>query len=185
MELKYAPWILIIDQSVLCNQECFFCWRTDRDMTKQKIQDSAEPILLRDLYDEIVRQGAAFPSITWLGLCGPMGEPLLVPDIASRGKFGRDHGLNTILNTNGYLLKKHDPEEIMLGFKIVNVSLDAVDNDIYKKIHGKDHMEKVLSNVLLLARSSTRKGSGKLSVRFTEMSTTPSIGAYLPRRWPD
>lgn len=87
MELKYSPYALIVDQVVTCNQECVFCWRTDREMVKRETQSVPFHVMPFEIYRQIIDEASQVSTLKSLSLCGPMGEPTLVPDLAERGAY--------------------------------------------------------------------------------------------------
>lgn len=172
MELKYAPYAAIIDQTVLCNQECGFCWRTDRDQVKAETAAAPFHVMPFEMYGQIVDELAQVSTLKSLSLCGPMGEPTLVPDLAERGAYARSKGIrSTLINTNGVALSKHDPEALLLGFTDVQISLDADDEQMYAAIHGKrGQFEQVVQNIhtLIRAKRAIGRHAGKIRIRCTE-----------------
>lgn len=180
MELKYAPYAAIIDQTVLCNQECGFCWRTDRELVKRETAAAHFRVMPFDQYCQIVDAVSQVSTLKSLSLCGPMGEPTLVPDLAERGMYARKNGIPaTLINTNGVALNKHDPEALLLGFTDIQISLDADDEQAYAAIHGKrGQFEQVVQNIHTLLRAKRMTGSraAKIRIRCTETGTN--------REWP-
>lgn len=149
-KLKYDPFMLIVDQTVRCNEACFFCWRADPQKVKEQTKKANKvydmPI---ELCKEIALQGSRIPSIHTFNVCGPMGDPTMVKDIAERGRYALELGYQkTMMNTNAVALDQHDPEEMLRGFNELKVSLDTLDADNYKEIHGKPHLERVLKNIV-------------------------------------
>lgn len=142
--------MLIVDQTVRCNEACFFCWRADPQKVKEQTKKA------NNLYDmpielckEIALQGSRIPSIRYFNVCGPMGDPTVVKDIAERGRHALELGYQrTMLNTNAVALDQHDPEEMLRAFNDIKVSLDTLDTKNYKEIHGKPHLERVLRNII-------------------------------------
>lgn len=175
MELKYAPYAAIIDQTVLCNQECGFCWRTDRDQVKAETNAAPFHVMPFELYCTIVDAVAQVSTLKSLSLCGPMGEPTLVPDLAERGFYARTQGIPAVLiNTNGVALNKHDPILLVQAFTDIQISLDADDEQTYAAIHGKrGQFEQVVQNIHELVRAKRKigPGAGKIRIRCTETGT--------------
>jgi MoaA/NifB/PqqE/SkfB family radical SAM enzyme len=148
--LKYNPFMLIVDQTVRCNEACYFCWRNDPKKVKEQTK-KAEGVydMPMELVKEIIDQGSRIPSLHTFNVCGPMGDPTMVGDMAERGRYARIKGFQkTMMNTNAVALDKHDPEELLRAFNEVKVSLDTLDADNYKEIHGKPHLERVLNNIV-------------------------------------
>lgn len=172
MELKYSPYAAIVDLTVLCNQECGFCWRIDRETVKRVTQFAPFLVMPCDLYRQIIDEVSQVSTLKSLSLCGPMGEPTVVSDLAARGTYARSKGIPaTLINTNGVSLNKHDPEALLLGFTDIQISLDADDEQTYAAIHGKrGQFEQVVQNIHALIRAKKHLGSraGKIRIRCTE-----------------
>jgi len=148
--LKYDPFMLIVDQTVRCNEACFFCWRSDPKKVKEQTK-AANKIydMPFELVQEIIDQGSRIPSLHTFNVCGPMGDPTMVGDMASRGRYALQKGFQkTMMNTNAVALDEHDPVDLLTAFNEIKVSLDTLDANNYKEIHGKPHLDRVLNNIV-------------------------------------
>lgn len=100
-------------------------------------------------YDEIVAvcKEAVKLGIVKFKITG--GEPLVRKDCANLVKmiYQIDGVREVTLTTNGVLLKKYLPALIDSGIRSVNVSLDTLDREKYKKITGFDELDKVLESI--------------------------------------
>ncbi|MFC2051379.1 GTP 3',8-cyclase MoaA [Chloroflexota bacterium] len=130
--------ISVTDQ---CNLNCIYC-----------SMGSVPPHLPRSeilSYEEIQRlvQAAASMGISKVRLTG--GEPLLRSDLSKLVRMiSRIEGIDDIsLTTNGILLSKHAAELKEAGLKRVNVSLDTLKEDSFKRITGHDRLGDVLSGI--------------------------------------
>lgn len=176
--LKYAPTNLIIDQTVLCNQECVFCWRSDRDKVRKATEAAPHLTMPMDLFREIVDQGAAH-GLRDMSLCGPMGEPTLVPDLVDRGLYAKSKGFSVLINTNGVALHKH--EDLHKAVDFIMVSLDAHEPELYAEMHGKPHHAQVLQNIQDL---DARAKHGQVRVRFTVTEKNrDQLAAVVAQDW--
>lgn len=158
MRLKYDPYMLIIDQTIKCNEKCFFCWRADgkkvAEMTKKSQKSVPGKFMQLDLpwdkFTQIIDACAQVDTMTTFNACGPMGDASLVPDMAERGEYAKDKGFShRMLNTNAAALDRHNPVALMRGFNDIKVSLDTLKPEVYKKIHGRDHHARVMENVYM------------------------------------
>lgn len=168
--LKYNPFMLIVDQTVRCNEACFFCWRADPIKVREQTQKANGVLDMPwELFQEIADQGIKIPTIHTFNVCGPMGDPTIVKDIAKRGIYARELGYSkTMMNTNGVALDRHDPEELLRGFNEMKVSLDTLDAENYKEIHGKNHLDRVLTNMVNYWNVKTKKGiEGNFKAKIT------------------
>ncbi len=100
-------------------------------------------------YEEIQRvvQIAASLGINKVRLTG--GEPLLRPELSKLvWMLSRIDGIDDIsLTTNGILLSKYACELKEAGLKRVNVSLDTLKEDRFRRITGSDKLEDVFSGI--------------------------------------
>ena len=100
-------------------------------------------------YDEIVAvcKEAVKLGIVKFKITG--GEPLVRKDCANLVKmiYQIDGVSEVTLTTNGVLLKKYLSALINSGIHSVNVSLDTLDREKYKKITGFDELDKVLESI--------------------------------------
>lgn len=188
MQLKYAPHTLIVDQTVLCNQACGFCWRADVDAVRSATKAAPVKTMPFGMYQRIIDMCAPVPSLRRLSLCGPMGEPTLVSDLAKRGLYAKKSKRFSeyiIINTNGFALDKHDPVELLAAFTAIHISLDAIDFAIHERIHGKaGQLHTILKNIDCLVRTKRNIGGGaEIKVRFTECAENvghwPAFSKYF------
>ncbi len=118
-----------------CNFRCQYCMPADIFGPDFKFLPKNEILS----FEEIERLAAAFSKlgVTKLRITG--GEPLLRKDIASLiGRLHQIPGIEDIgLTTNGVLLPKLAKDLVDAGLHRVNVSLDALNNDIFKMINGR------------------------------------------------
>ncbi len=182
MRLKYNPIVAVVDQTILCNQACYFCWRNDKVAVAQASGAAPWPTLPWDMYRQIIDAVAEVETILSLSLCGPMGDPSLVKDLCARGRYALDKGTfpgYVLINTNGFALHKHDLGELFDSFSTIHVSLDAVDPVIYGRIHRRpEQLPQVLNNIKALAKIQVERGEQKVSIRFTETE-------HNVAHWPD
>jgi cyclic pyranopterin phosphate synthase len=123
-----------------CNLRCIYC------------SVGSVPHLPRSeilSYEEIQRivHAAASMGISKVRITG--GEPLLRPNLDELVRMlSRIEGIDDIsLTSNGTLLSKYAVELKEAGLKRVNVSLDTLREDRFKRITGMDKLEEVLSGI--------------------------------------
>jgi len=123
-----------------CNLNCVYC--SEGNVAKLP----REEILS---YEEISRlvMIAASLGINKVRLTG--GEPLLRPDLTRLVKMISDTpGIDDIaLTTNGTMLAKYAKELKYAGLTRVNVSLDTLKSERFKRITGHDNLGQVLSGI--------------------------------------
>ncbi|MCL1828967.1 MAG: GTP 3',8-cyclase MoaA [Oscillospiraceae bacterium] len=121
-----------------CNLRCVYCMP----------ENGVEHVEHRDLlsYEEIIRLGSVFAGlgVSRMRLTG--GEPLVRKnlEILVRG-LKQDAGIkNVYITTNGLLLPEQLPGLVEAGLDGVNISIDAADAALFKKITRRDGFEKVI-----------------------------------------
>ena len=118
-----------------CNLSCIYCHKEGERSPKDQL--SVEEIA------EILRVAAKFEirSVKFTG-----GEPLLRPDLLEIIRSVPD-GMESSLTTNGTLLAALASGLKEAGLRRVNVSLDSLNPETYKKITGIDRLSEVLDGI--------------------------------------
>ncbi len=131
---------LRISVTDLCNLNCIYC-------SSGSIPRLSHDDILR--YEEIQRvvQVAASMGINKVRLTG--GEPLVRPELSKLiSMLAQIKGIDDIsLTSNGTLLSKFAKELKEAGLKRVNISLDTLKQDRFKKIAGRGKLGDVLSGI--------------------------------------
>ncbi len=118
-----------------CNLSCIYCHAEGEKNPDAEM--SAEEII------EIMNVAAKFGirSIKFTG-----GEPLLRPDILDIIR-AVPPGIESSVTTNGILLGNMAEPLKRAGLRRVNVSLDSLNPDTYKRITGSDRLSDVLAGI--------------------------------------
>ena len=118
-----------------CNLSCIYCHKEGEESPKEQL--SGEEIA------EILRVAAKFEirSVKFTG-----GEPLLRPDLLEIIR-SVPAGMESSLTTNGTLLADLAFRLKEAGLRRVNVSLDSLNPETYKKITGIDRLSDVLEGI--------------------------------------
>jgi cyclic pyranopterin phosphate synthase len=118
-----------------CNLKCIYCHREgevrpEKELSKEEIA-------------EILRVAAKFGirSVKFTG-----GEPLLRKDIIDIVR-SVPPGMESSMTTNGTLLAQYARDLKAAGMKRVNVSIDSINPETYKKITGLDELDKVFEGM--------------------------------------
>ncbi len=124
-----------------CNLKCTYCMPPGG----ADVSENCDMMRLRDLHRLI--EVFADLGVRKVRLTG--GEPLL-----RRGFINFVHGVNEIegieqiaLTTNGILLKKMAGDLIRAGVDRVNISLDTLQPERFKKITGYDSLDSVMEGI--------------------------------------
>lgn len=117
-----------------CNFRCPYCMPKEKFHEHYRFLKSQE----RLSFDEIVRLSRLFASLGVRKLRLTGGEPLLranLPDLV--GDLTGVPGVDDIaLTTNGVLLAQHAVDLYANGLKRVTVSLDTLDEEIFRRMSG-------------------------------------------------
>lgn len=123
-----------------CNLRCRYCMPQDLPFTPH------EEILR---YEEIVRLCAAAAQLGIRTLKVTGGEPLVRKGCTDlMRELKALPGIERVtLTTNGVLLEEHLSCLAALGVDGINISLDTLDREIYRRITGRDELPKVLAGL--------------------------------------
>jgi GTP 3',8-cyclase len=118
-----------------CNLSCIYC-HAEGEKNPEHEMDADE-------VREVMRVGAKFGirSVKFTG-----GEPLLRNDLVEIAQ-GVPDGMESSLTTNGTLLAEVACDLKRAGLRRVNVSLDSLNHETYKKITGSDRLSDVLDGI--------------------------------------
>lgn len=118
-----------------CNLSCIYCHREGEKAPK-------EPLSAAEIA-EILRVAAHFGirSVKFTG-----GEPMLRTDLLEIIK-SVPAGMESSITTNGTLLAGLAADLKQTGLRRVNVSIDSLNHETYKKITGTDKLDAVLEGI--------------------------------------
>lgn len=171
-KLKYEPWGLIVDTTMLCNNCCSFCWRKNFPNYLKKLNKKYEEKTMPfETFKKIIDDACQYKHITWFTCCGPMGDPMLNAEIEKFYQYAHDknHFKNISVNTNGMVLDKKDLGVLLNSINEFSISVDSVDIDTYEKIHGHRNLDKVIDNIKKCVEYKRTHGAlACIVVRFTE-----------------
>lgn len=125
-----------------CNLGCIYCTMgTDEEVAfDHRPQTSAS---------EFINKIAALHGqlgLRTIRLTG--GEPLLYRELEAVIKGIRELGINDIrMTSNGFLLERHALKLKQAGLRSVNVSLDAMDEDIFFKMTRRNQLQRTLKGI--------------------------------------
>ena len=126
-----------------CNLGCIYCTSGDEPVnstnTSQK-KSSAEKILSN------IAKLHALLQLETIRLTG--GEPLLYTDLIKVIEGVKAIGISNIkLTTNGFLLEKMATPMRNAGMRSINVSLDAVDEDVYFLMSKRNNVQRIMNGI--------------------------------------
>ena len=129
-----------------CNIRCFYCMPNENVVFKPR-----EELLTFEEIERFVRVAAPL-GIEKLRITG--GEPLVRRDLHRLiARLAKIDGIHDIaLTTNGILLADQAQGLKDAGLKRLNISLDALDADVFRQIARRDGYEQVLAGIAAAQR---------------------------------
>lgn len=170
--LKYNPFGLIVDTTMLCNNNCSFCWRhSNPEYLKECNEKYKIKTMPFEIFKKIIDDACQYDSIKWFTCCGPMGEPLLNENIEKfyEYAFSKNHFNSLTINTNGLAIDKKNISKLLNSITEFSISVDSIIPETYEKIHGHKNINKIIENIKLLVEYKKNHGClANIIVRFTE-----------------
>ncbi len=173
-ELFNYPHSLIIDTTILCNNNCSFCWRKNNTEYLKQIQNkySQNHTMPFDVFKRIIDDAVQYDSLRWFSCSGPMGDPMMNPQISDFYEYvnKKRHFKDICVNTNGLSINKHNIEKLMNNITEFSISVDSINPNTYAKIHGNaNFLPQVIENIKMLINYKNNNNClAKIVVRFTE-----------------
>ncbi|MBL0355870.1 MAG: radical SAM protein [Chitinophagaceae bacterium] len=126
-----------------CNLSCVYCTMGEDEVKENNLHQHPAPaaILLQQ-----IQQLHSVLNLETIRLTG--GEPLLYHELTELIKGIAATGISKIkLTTNGFLLERLAAPMKEAGLQSINVSLDAVDEDLFFLMSKRNHVQKVISGI--------------------------------------
>lgn len=128
-----------------CNLGCVYCVAGDDELKQANASGHKGSLPVDELLSIIGRLRASLPLET-IRLTG--GEPLLYPGLVSLVKGIRTIGIPVVrLTTNGFLLERLALPLKEAGLDALNVSLDAVDEDVYFRMSRRHSVARIIAGI--------------------------------------
>ncbi|MGI5970880.1 MAG: GTP 3',8-cyclase MoaA [Oscillospiraceae bacterium] len=124
-----------------CDLRCVYC------MPEEGVKALDHGSLLS--YEEIMRLARIFASLGIKKIRLTGGEPLVRKDIHRLvAELKSINGIKTVvMTTNGTLLEENLPELICAGLDGVNISIDAIDEDVFRRITRRSGVDRVRRSI--------------------------------------
>src|SRR5882757_4781500 len=127
-----------------CNLGCIYCVANE-DVVKTANKDGRHPLSVPALMDMIAKLHGQL-GLDSIRLTG--GEPLLYQGLTELIRGVRDLGIPAIkLTTNGFLLERLALSLKAAGMASVNISLDAIDEDIFHRMSRRHGAGRVIRGI--------------------------------------
>ena len=139
---RFPPYVQIEPVSY-CNFKCVFCYQTDESYFKPAGKNMGK--MSFGIFCDIVDQLAG--NVDFISMAS-RGEPALNRDLAKMLRYTEGKFLGLKVNTNASILKD-DVIHAMLsgGVNTVVFSVDAADEELYKKLRVNGDLKKVMKNI--------------------------------------
>lgn len=171
MALAPFPQRINVEVTNYCNQRCPLCPR----------QGFTRPLGFMDaqLFERIARECAAHGTRLWLHF---LGEPLLHRGLIDMIRVAKEVGVTEVgLSTNAVSLRGRLAEALLgSGLDRLECSMDAVDEETYRQMRGRDHFELVSRNVRAFLERKRALGE-ECPVTSIQFMRTPELVASLPK----
>jgi len=171
--LYVSPSYLEIELTGECGLDCIFCYRK----TLKKAHGRMEPGLFRKILGEMKNF-----DIPYSVCFGGSGEPLIHPNFYEMLGLAADEPLiaDIIIETNGILAGDNYKNFLMTkgsGRIKTIVNINGLDSGTYTALHGTDHFDAVMRNILSLRELD---GSGQnLFIQIMKINETePFLDRY-------
>jgi GTP 3',8-cyclase len=126
-----------------CNLSCVYCTMGEDEVKENNSQETIAP---SQQLLQTIQQLHGILHLETVRLTG--GEPLLYHELIPLIKGIKDTGIRKIkITTNGFLLERMALPMKEAGMQSINVSLDAVDEDIFFLMSKRNHVKKVLDGI--------------------------------------
>src|SRR5512136_2794814 len=126
---------LRISLTPACNLRCIYC-HAEGEVSPQRLIPTEQIGEIMQIAREF-----GFKSVKFTG-----GEPILRPDILEIiGSV--PEGMESSITTNGTLLAGYASDLKDAGLSRLNVSLDSLNRDTYRRVTGKDCLNQVLEGI--------------------------------------
>lgn len=128
-----------------CNLGCLYCTMGDEEVKHTNSSSSAAVLPVNDLI-EIIGHLHRELQLETIRLTG--GEPLLYPHLAQVISRVKDFGIPEIkLTTNAFLLERQAVRLKQAGLQSINVSLDAVREEMFFLMSRRSGVAKVINGI--------------------------------------
>jgi GTP 3',8-cyclase len=128
-----------------CNLGCVYCTCGTEDIKENHLLTKEYGLSVTEL-SAIISQLHNALNLETVRFTG--GEPLLYKDLPQIVRSVKKLGINNLkLTTNGLLLENLAENLAEAGIKSINVSLDAIDEDVFYKVSRRSGIHRILNGI--------------------------------------
>lgn len=159
-DVRALPVEYIVETTAKCNIYCPMCPRETHPQPKEDMEEATFRRLVEG------SQGTA-EHMMLIGL----GEPLLDRRIFDRIEYCRQHGISTLISTNGTLLDEEASARLLAsGLAHITLSFDGYSKETFERYRKGAKFERVRDNFLRFCRmKAERKSKLKVTVQMVRM----------------
>src|ERR1700690_4357385 len=152
-DLRAQPVEYIVETTAKCNLYCPMCPRETHLQPKADMAD--------EIFNRLVEEsGASAEHMMLIGL----GEPFMDRKIFGRIEYCEQHGISTLLSTNGTFLDEKNATRLLDSpLAHITLSFDGASKETFEHYRKGARFEKVRDNFVRFARMKHERGS-KLQV---------------------
>ncbi|HVS94916.1 MAG TPA: GTP 3',8-cyclase MoaA [Puia sp.] len=128
-----------------CNLGCVYCVAGEDELKQANASPAGGSLTVEGLL-AIIRRLHWQLGLDHIRLTG--GEPLLYPGLTSLIRGIRETGIVSVrMTTNGFLLERQAAQLKDAGLEALNVSLDAVDEDVFFRISRRHSAQRIVRGI--------------------------------------
>ena len=159
------PFVLHIEPTNECNQECRMCCHPTQKRKQQNIEDGVVEKALKE----------AVKWQPWSTQFFFFGEPFLNKNLFNYISLAKSLGLRNISTTTNLTAITAEKVKLipMSGLDSIHISFEGINRQHYKEVRGKDTFEKAKRNIEILLEERNRLNSN-LWISLTFVRTTES-----------
>lgn len=141
-KLKAIPKTLMLELTNSCNHSCLFCYHKQSKRKPTIMKPEFAMRIIDEAYELGVRKLALYL----------LGEPFLYQYLTDIIKYAKQKKYEYVyLTTNGVLANSNRMKEVIdAGLDSIKFSIDAIDKDNYRAVHGVDDFATVYNNLVWL-----------------------------------
>jgi radical SAM protein with 4Fe4S-binding SPASM domain len=173
-DVRALPVEYIVETTAKCNIYCPMCPRETHPQPKEDMDE--------EVFRRLVAESAG--SAEHMMLIG-LGEPLLDPRIFDRIHYCEQHGISTLISTNGTLLDAKAAERLLDSpLSHITLSFDGYSKETFEFYRKGAKFERVRDNFVRFCRMKhERKTNLKITVQMVRMDGNRHEEADFIRFW--